>query len=202
MRVAFLSVIVATAALPAGQRRVAVAAGLVMIAPMLAVVALLAVATWTGWRRIHERRAAARAIAAEVALLGDLVGLGLSGGRPFPAALAIAGHHLASPLGDEVAGVVRQVTRNGAPGALAVADGAAVRLYQLAGRALSTGAPLGAAVLEFTDEVRAAQHTERLAAARRLPVILMVPLALLILPGFVLLTVAPAVVGAIERIGL
>ncbi|HSF84120.1 MAG TPA: type II secretion system F family protein [Acidimicrobiia bacterium] len=202
MWVAGLCILAAGAGLPPRLRTGAATAAAAVVSPWLAVACLAALVALNWLRRMRMRRAAALAIANEVPLLGDLVSLGLSGGRPFTAALAAAGRQLESPLAGEVDRVVRQITHNGAAVALAAADGAALRLYQLAGRALSTGAPLGAAVQEFTDEVRAKQHSARLAAARRLPVILMVPLALLILPGFVLLTVAPAVVGAVERIGL
>jgi pilus assembly protein TadC len=37
-------------------------------------------------------------------------------------------------------------------------------------------------------------------AARKLPVKLTIPLALLVLPGFLLLTAAPAAVGSIQRL--
>ena len=39
-----------------------------------------------------------------------------------------------------------------------------------------------------------------MAAARRLPVRLLVPVALLMLPGFVVLTAGPALLGAAERL--
>ena len=45
-----------------------------------------------------------------------------------------------------------------------------------------------------------AGHAERITVARRLPVRLLLPLALLILPGFVVLAVGPAVLQALARL--
>jgi hypothetical protein len=67
---------------------------------------------------------------------------------------------------------------------------------------MASGAPVLDAVERYGEERRAEDRAAREAALRRLPVLLSFPLALLILPGFVLLTVAPALSGAVERLGL
>lgn len=149
-------------------------------------------------RRLRRRRQAL--IAEELPLLGDLVSLGLTGGMSMTSALAAAAPQLHSPLAAEIEAIVRRSRQHGAAMVLEGCSGAAHRLYQLAGRAVATGAPLAGAVDAFTDEVRAEQRSAAIDRAKRLPVLLMFPLALLILPGFVLLTVAPAVAGAFERV--
>jgi pilus assembly protein TadC len=53
------------------------------------------------------------------------------------------------------------------------------------------------AVAAFLSESRATRRTEALEKVRRLPVSLMVPLGLLILPGFVVLFVGPIVLGSL-----
>ncbi len=85
--------------------------------------------------------------------------------------------------------------------ALDGAGGHATDLYRLVARALATGAPLVDAVDGFATDRMQMRRQRTLTAARRLPVILVFPLALLILPGFVLVTVAPALIAALERIG-
>ena len=203
MRVAWLLVVLGlVSAVPRSRRGLAWAAGLFVIGPLPAIGCLAGAAGISAYRRQRQRRVEVRLIAAELPLLGDLVGLGLSSGRTFAASIEMAAAQLRSPLGAEVMAVMRRTSRDGAALVLAGSEGAAGRLYQLAGRALTTGAPLAAAVAAFTEEVRATQRAASLAAARRLPVLLMFPLALLILPGFVLLTVAPAVAGALERLTL
>jgi pilus assembly protein TadC len=56
------------------------------------------------------------------------------------------------------------------------------------------------AVASYLAEMRLARRTAALEKARRLPVTLMVPLGLLILPGFVLLFVGPVLLGSIAEL--
>lgn len=149
------------------------------------------------WHRRRQQQAAQR----ELVLLGELVALGLGSGLPFLTALDTAAHELSTGLRREVEDVLRVARRRGSAAALAAGGGTARRLYVLAARASATGAPLRDAVEAFVEEARTQRRVALAAAARRLPVLLTFPLALLILPGFVLLTVAPAFVGALERIG-
>ena len=69
-------------------------------------------------------------------------------------------------------------------------------------RALLTGAPLEPAVSGYATTLRNEERSRELTAARRLPVKLLFPLALLILPGFLILTIGPAVLGSLERLGI
>ena len=69
-------------------------------------------------------------------------------------------------------------------------------------RALSTGAPLQPAVSGYATTLRNEERSRELNAARRLPVKLLFPLALLILPGFLIVTIGPAVLGSLDRLGL
>jgi hypothetical protein len=139
---------------------------------------------------------------AELALLGELVGIGLTSGMALAEALAFAGSRLTSQLAYEVEAVRREMFRTGAVGVVAQSAGMAGRLYLLIGRAMATGAPVLPAVESFVAERRADERAQRETALRRLPVVVLFPLALLILPGFVLLIVAPALSGAVERFGL
>lgn len=153
-------------------------------------------------RRIRGRRLAAQEAAADVVMLAELTGLGLSAGLSLPAALSGAAGHVHPDLAGEVRAVLRSAVRGGLGAALSNGPGVGRRLYLVLARAASTGAPLAPAIDAFVADATAASRAERLEAARRLPVKLMIPLAFLILPGFVLLVVGPAVLSALERLAL
>ncbi len=184
------------------RRRWLLPPALVPWSPTVAAIVLVAGVAERRWRAIRRRRREASLVVRELPLLGELVLMGLTAGLPFAAALHAAGEELSGPLRREVALVARRAADGGVRIALAGATGAAHRLYAVAARATSTGAPLGSAVEAWVDELRAEERERRLTAARKLPVKLAFPLALLILPGFVLLTVAPALVRAVERFGV
>lgn len=153
-------------------------------------------------RRLRLVRAARVRVEFDAIALGELTALGLTSGLTFMAALERAGDELGPPLRDEVVGIRRRSRHVGAAAALEQADGVAQRLYLLAARATITGAPVADAVRAYVVAERDVQRATALAAARRLPVQLLLPLALLILPGFMVLTVGTALVGAAQRLGL
>lgn len=138
----------------------------------------------------------------DLVLTGDLVVLGLLAGRSFLGALTAAGRHVAGPLADEIDGLVRRAAVQGSAAALATADGSLGPLVGVAARAVATGAPVAAAVAAFTADLRDGQRVAALAEARRLSVRLLFPLALLMLPGFVLLVAGPFVVEGLARFDL
>ncbi len=183
-------------------RRFSVAAAVALWAVVPAVLMAALGGLVARGRRVAGRRREERRAGDEVALLGDLVVLGLTGGLGLAQALAVAGTELESGLATEVDDVVRRMHRDGAAALLDAGAGRAGRLYLMAGRAMATGAPLLAAVESFVDDTHGEEARRRKAAARRLPVLMMFPLALLILPGFMLLLVAPALVSAVGRLGL
>jgi tight adherence protein C len=131
--------------------------------------------------------------------MAEMVSLALSAGLTLPQALQAAGPVINQSLKRDVDLVLRQATRKGLGNALTAGPGPGRPFFVLVARAVVTGAPLGPAVDSFVREAAAERRASRLEAARRLPVRLMLPLALLILPGFVLLTVGPTVLAALER---
>jgi tight adherence protein C len=151
-------------------------------------------------RRLGNRRTRAEAADADVTLLAEMTLLGLNAGLTFPQALESAAAHVARPLADEVRQVLRRASRTGPATALAAREGRAGDLYGIAARAAITGAPIAGGVQSLVDDRRAAERAASLAAARRLPVRLLFPLALLILPGFMVLTVGPAILSALSRL--
>ena len=153
------------------------------------------------WRgRLRDTRISKEGAEADVGLLAELVSLGLTAGLSLHAALATAVPFLGPELQSEVKGLLRTAGRTGLAAALSESVGLGQGLYRMAARAVSTGAPLVAAVDGFVRERLSDTRAQRLAQARRLPVRLMVPLALLILPGFVLMTLAPALSSGLGRL--
>lgn len=136
----------------------------------------------------------------EVLLLADQVVLGLRAGLTLEGALREAGTDLNPAMTGEVRGVLRVARRSGLGPALAGASGPGERLFRITADAVQTGAPLAPAVEALADELRHEDHARRMAAARRLPVRLLLPLALLILPGFVLVVIGPALLGSLARL--
>jgi len=135
-------------------------------------------------------------------LLADQVALALRAGLTLEGALREARADLPDPMAREVGHVLREARLGGLGRALASASGAGERLYRITDRAVRTGAPVGPAVEALAEELRHEDHARRTADARRLPVRLLLPLALLILPGFVLALVGPALVGSLARLDI
>ena len=175
-------------------REVAVGAALLLLflAPIAGVTALLGLCAWVGGRRVLRPRTRED----DEAQLAELAALGLTAGLTFPAAVNAATE--AVP-GTESARLRRAGRIQADPASVPSDDPG---LFLVARRALATGAPLAPAVSGYATALRNEERSRQLTAARRLPVKLLFPLALLILPGFLLLTVGPAVLGSIERLGL
>ena len=175
---------------------------LTVLAPLPGIAAGASAAAIAARARLRRRRLREEAARGDVTLLADLVALGLRAGLGLLEALRRAAPLVAPGLAAEVEGVLRAAGRSGSEAALAAAGGRAARLYRLAARAAATGAPLAEAVEAFAAERRHADHARAVEAARRLPVRMLVPLALLILPGFVVLAVGPALLEALARLRL
>ncbi|GMQ86616.1 MAG: hypothetical protein BMS9Abin07_2202 [Acidimicrobiia bacterium] len=126
-------------------------------------------------------------------LLAELTALGLSAGLSFSASLEAAAHHVSESGRDQVLRALRMPEGRGE-------TGPASGLFALADRALVTGAPLMASVDGYALSLRRDRRAAAIQRVRRLPVKLLFPLALLILPGFLLLTIGPALLAGLERL--
>lgn len=165
--------------------------------------ALLAAGWLLGMRnRLRLRRRRRAAADADVPRLAELLSLAMAGGLTVRQALERAVPRLHPDIAAEVRSVLRQAHAVGLAGALSSARGRARALWLRMARALVTGAPLGDSLTSFVAAARHEERMTRAAAFRRLPVKLMVPVALLILPGFVVLTLGPALLGALEELSL
>jgi type II secretory pathway component PulF len=185
------------------QRRIwAILVSIALWMPVAAFAAATGCAMWRLKVRLRRSRRETAAVHQELSVMGDVLGIALTSGMSLQQALEFVARELSSDLRNELEALVRAISHGGSLPALASAGGAGGRLYVLLGRAMATGAPVLASVERFVDEVRADERARRQAAVRRLPVLLLIPLALLILPGFVLLVIAPAFLGALDGVGL
>ncbi len=179
---------------------VAVVAGMLAVEPVAGIGAALA--WWAMWqrRRARARRRSAEAAAAEHLHLVQALLIGVSGGLSLAAALAATRPSLESALGAEIDALRRAAVSLGLGEALQAAAGPSARLFHQLGAAHVSGAPM---VLALTAVARELHESERGAAverARQLPVRMVVPLTLLMLPGFVLITVGPTILSSVGRL--
>jgi tight adherence protein C len=178
-----------------------IAVALIPPAGAVGVVFALAVGLWAWRDRMRADRERISVPPGDVLLLTELTGLGLSAGLAFPGSVEAAARNVGPVLASQVRATLRRSAR-GAAVSFEAAAGDAEILFRLAGRAADTGAPLLPAVNAYAAELRAEERAGSLAAARRLPVRLLFPLTLLILPGFLILTVGPTVLSGLRRLGV
>jgi Flp pilus assembly protein TadB len=136
----------------------------------------------------------------------DLVAACLDAGATPADALDIVRVHVGDPLAARLAPAAGAL-RAGADPLLAYADNLAGRrsardrddparvLVRALARAMDSGAPVAATVAAVAEEQRRRQRWSAEAAARRAGVLVVGPLALCFLPAFVLLGVAPVILG-------
>ena len=149
--------------------------------------------------RLQRHESKRRSLAAGRASLAEMTAIGLSGGLGVQSALQLAAESVGGPIGAEATDALRRMRIDGLGSAGSIA-GAGTDLYRTIGRAAASGAPLLGPVTRLADQLHADLASARLEAVRRIPVAVLFPLTLLILPGFLLLTVAPALLEAFGRL--
>ena len=167
-------------------------AGLVIVGLMV----LTAMARRTGVRHRGGRRAPQE----ELELLAGLLVVSLMAGLTLHDALHRASFRLDPDLRSDVERTLRRSRREGLALALGSSPGKGGWLFASLARAQATGAPVAASVAVGLDEARDRRRTAAEEATRRLPIRMLMPMALLVLPGFLLLTVGPSVVTSLDRV--
>ena len=159
--------------------------------------------------RHRPRRAAARArqrallLGREVPQCADLIGLALgSGATAYEAVEVVA--TTGPPLSAAAFRTVVEALGLGASlaqslGSLADTDPVLAPVAR-ACLAASHGAPTGELVARLADDARRAVRHDGELRARRVPVLLLFPLVFLVLPAFVLLSVAPALISGLASL--
>ena len=161
----------------------------------------IVIAGW-GWARYRVRgsRPAPSVNRHQPDHLGQVLFIALSAGLPVAGALEFAADEIEDVEASQVRAVLRAARRQGLAAALAGLGGSSGGLFRVLARAQLTGSSVTRAVASFVDEERKNRRARAVEAAQRLPVKLTVPLALLILPGFVFLTVGPTVISIFRRL--
>lgn len=175
--------------------------GLAVVAPLIGVAAGSVVMARTRWATAARAKRTRGGDARTVTALADLLTLGLLAGLSLRAAFTEARHHIDGAAASAVDDLIYEMDRVGGAVALASTEGELAGLGRVVAGAAASGAPLATAVAGFAATQRHVDHAARVTAARRLPVRLLLPLALLILPGFVVLAVGPALLQALARLG-
>jgi Type II secretion system (T2SS), protein F len=135
---------------------------------------------------------------ADMVGVARILAVAMAGGANLVGGFELASQLATPGLRPEIGGLLRRARTQGMAVALASSTGRLSPLATRLARAQLTGALLGPVLDTFiatTEEEERARVLERI---RTLPVRLMIPLALLLLPGFVLVVVAP---GVVETLG-
>jgi type II secretory pathway component PulF len=126
--------------------------------------------------------------------------IGLTAGLSMVAAMETAVDQIDDDAAAELRQMVRSAKMHGMASALTSAAGPSKRLFHRLARAQVTGSAATGTIATFIAEQRAVDRAGTLQRLRRLPVTLTVPLTLLILPGFILLTLGPTVAGIVKQL--
>jgi len=171
-----------------------------LLAPLLAGAAVFLV--WAGTRFVRARAQKRRGDAAVEAALevAELIGLGLAGGLSVPGAHRLALEHCPDAGEKPLRDLVDSIERVGAVPALGMDRGVLAGTSRVLVTATASGAPVLPALEAYLQQQHHRRHTAAVEAARRLPIRLLIPLTLLVLPGFVLITVGPAVIDSLARL--
>ena len=149
--------------------------------------------------RIGRTRGNESDLHSEEILATDLVASGVEAGVSFDEAVSVASGFVSLPVAAEMRGMVRIAHH---AGSVDEARSVVHEMFRLSRRSAVTGAPLAAGLRAMSEAERAKDAAKRLEALERLPVKLLFPLAFLILPGFLLVAVAPALVSGISKLSL
>jgi hypothetical protein len=158
-------------------------------------------------RALHSRRrahGADAALAREVPVAIDLLGVAVGSGCTPYLAVEVAAQWAPAPVATAFADVLRSCALGlDFQAALDAVARATPRLRPLTDALLATdrlGVPVGPVLARLAEEDRTALRRAAEAHARRIPVRLLFPLVFLVLPAFVLLTVVPGLAAGLGRL--
>lgn len=132
--------------------------------------------------------------------VAGLVRIGLSAGLPPASALEMAGAELDGDERVELERIVRSLRVEGVTAGLLSAGGPLADLLRRLAAAHAAGSPLAETLAAHAAEARVRERARLLQRSRTLPVRLVVPLTLLLLPGFVALVPGPSIVEQLRSL--
>lgn len=154
------------------------------------------------FRRRRDRREAAE-LEAELPLAADLLAVAVGAGLTPYLALRVAARSGPPAVSARLASVVAVADGDeGLAGALELEAGSSPALRPLLEVLLASerlGAPVGPVLARLAADGRARARRAALARARSVPVRLLFPLVFLVLPAFLLLTVAPVLLAGLAH---
>lgn len=165
----------------------------------MALIAVAVAAVLLGSRRLHplvRRRAPRQEI--DALLVARVLALSIASGRPLGRALVDVGSRLPGFEAAAIDDIVTRAKRDGLTRSLAETTGPLAGLAERLAKAQVTGAPVGPALDAFIAMLHDARRFQAVEEARTIGVKLIVPLTLLLLPGFLALVVAPFVLEQLE----
>jgi Flp pilus assembly protein TadB len=154
------------------------------------------------WWRPRSAQARHHAIPADaVALTADLLAMALAAGLTPFLALELVARFGPGSVGGRISatlGVARDGLRLAdALDAEAAGSPALAPVLALLAASERSGAPVAAPLGRLANQIRAQERRRAMARARTVPVRLLFPLVFLVLPAFLLLTVAPVVLASL-----
>ncbi len=159
-----------------------------------------AVILLAGSPRFRLRRRQPPPSAGDLIVLALLVSLGLDAGMTPGSAIAWARPYLHPALASGVTAVTRRAHLDGLAAGLRSAVGFGSDLFVSLARAVETGAALAPVLDAYQQGLAADVRADAETHLRRLPVKLVFPLALLMLPGLVLMVSGPALIDVFGRL--
>jgi len=144
-----------------------------------------------------QRRARARS-RIDVLLVARLLAVSLASGLTLGRALADVARRLPEAEVSAIDDVLIRANRDGLTRSLAETTGPLEDLAERLAKAQVTGAPIGPALDAFIATLHDARRFQAVEEARTIGVKLVLPLTLLLLPGFLTLVVAPFVLEQLE----
>jgi len=179
--------------------------GVLLVGPGLMVIVACVIAVAAATRQRRTKRMALLAIEAAMPDAIELLVMCLHSGSSPAQSIAQLTREAPPPLRPAFDAVEQRLHRGAgfaeALGALTSSCGrCALPLVAAMSAAVRDGLPLAPVLDRLTDEAVDARRRHGEAAARRLPVRLSFPLVVCTLPSFVLLAIAPAVLGAISSL--
>lgn len=129
----------------------------------------------------------------DVLVVARLLALSIASGRPLGRALEDVRERLPQPGAAVIDDILGRANQHGLTRSLIETVGPLADLAERLAKAQVTGAPVGPALDAFISTTHDARRLQAVEEARIVGVKLMVPLTLLLLPGFLALVVAPFV---------
>ncbi len=134
----------------------------------------------------------------DLLVVARLLALSIASGRPLGQALEDVSNRLPDSAASTIDDILGRANRSGLTRSLVETVGPLADLAERLAKAQVTGAPVGPVLDAFISTLHDARRFQAVEEARMIGVKLVVPLTLLLLPGFLALVVAPFVLEQLE----